>query len=92
MTDGDMFLLSETFPKLQWECGCGLGVKKCIGAIERKIDEASHPIFLQVVSCLKSHELGVAMITEANKYNCSESLCSHLCLIQEEVSMKTKKT
>lgn len=43
MTYTDMLLLSETFPKLQ--CECGLGVKKCMGAIHRKIhEESSLPI------------------------------------------------
>ena len=44
--DADILLLTEIFPKLQWECGCGLGVRKCIGAIHRKI----HEIFLHPIS------------------------------------------
>ena len=80
-TDADILLLAEVFPKLQWECGCRLGVRKCIGAIERKYTRYPTAQFLEVVSHLESPGLGVVMISEERQIHFTSATKAMLCKV-----------
>ena len=79
--DADILLLTEIFPKLQWECGCRLGVRKCIGATQRKFKRYPPAQFLEVVSRLESPGLGVGMITEGKQIHFTTAMKALLCKV-----------
>ena len=70
--DTDVLLLSKMFPKLHWECE--LGVKICMGAIDRRYTRYLGAQFPQLVSHLISPGLGVVLIAEENRNTSPPSL------------------
>ena len=76
-----MLLLAKVFPKLQWKCGCGLGVRKCIGAVQGKYTRNPTAQFLEVVSRLESPGLGVAIIAEEKQTHFTTAKKAMLCKV-----------